>query len=292
MFEYHIAFPVGIDRHDGGPIPATIRRYGLRARPSTVLIDRDGQIRFSAFGAVDDLLGAQLGQLIAQPHPGTGTIAAGNRPSLRTRFTLLLNTEKGPPMTTAPAGYTQDDPDLAKSPVSLDDLELIQKSLLWTDADKIALRKAGEILDGQTDAILDVWYGFVGSNPHLVAAFAGSDGQPDPAYLAAVRERFGRWIHDLCNRDFDETWLAYQEEIGLRHTPSKKNQTDDVASPADHVELRHLIALAVPITVTIRDFLKADGADADAVDDMYHAWFKAVMLSVALWARPYSPQLW
>ena len=194
-------------------------------------------------------------------------------------------------MTTAPAGYTYDDPQLPRSPVSLEELELIQKSLLWTDADKQALRRAGEILTAQTDAILDVWYGFVASNPHLVAAFAGADGQPDASYLDAVRGRFGRWIEDLCTRDFDETWLAYQEEIGLRHT-AKKNQTDGVASPAGHVELRHLIALAVPITVTIRDFLARDGADPGAVDEMYDAWFKAVMLSVVLWARPYSPQLW
>jgi hypothetical protein len=195
-------------------------------------------------------------------------------------------------MTTTPAGYTYDDPGLARSPVSLDELELIQRSLLWTDADRQALRRAGGILAGQTDAILDVWYGFVGSNPHLVEAFTGADGSPDAAYLDAVRERFGRWIGDLCARDFDETWLAYQEEIGLRHHPAKKNLTDAVDSPVDHVPLRHLIALAVPITVTIRDFLAAGDDDAEAVDAMYHAWFKAVMLSVVLWARPYSPELW
>ena len=195
-------------------------------------------------------------------------------------------------MTDAPAGYAYDDPGLAKSPVSLEDLDRIQRSLLWSNGDRDALRRAGEILTGKTDAILDVWYGFVGSNPHLVEAFAGADGQPDPAYLGAVRERFGRWITDLCTRDFDETWLAYQEEIALRHHPAKKNRTDGVRSSVGHVPLRHLIALAVPITVTIRDFLAAGTDDADAVDAMYQAWFKAVMLSVVLWARPYSPELW
>jgi hypothetical protein len=172
------------------------------------------------------------------------------------------------------------------------ELAEIQRSLLWTDADAQALRRAGEILAPQTEAILDVWYGFVGANPHLVAAFAGADGQPDPGYLAAVRERFGRWIGDLCSRHFDDTWLAYQEEIALRHTPAKKNRTDNVASPAGHVPLRHLLALAVPITVTIRDFLRVDGATPQEIDTMYHAWLKAVVLSVVLWARPYSPELW
>lgn len=195
-------------------------------------------------------------------------------------------------MTTAPEGYLYDDPALPASPVTREDLELLQRCVLWTDADRDALRAAGRILVGQTEAILDVWYGFVASNPQLVAAFAGADGQPDGRYLAAVRARFGRWIEDLCTRDFDETWLAYQEEIAFRHHSTKKNQTDGVASRAGHVELRYLIALAVPITVTIRDFLAAGAADPGTVDAMYHAWFKAVVLSVALWARPYSPALW
>jgi hypothetical protein len=195
-------------------------------------------------------------------------------------------------MTTTPAGYTYDDPAIPRSPVTTGDLAEIQASLLWTTDDATALRRAGAILVPQTDAILDVWYGFVAATPHLVASFAGRDGQPDGGYLAAVRGRFGRWIADLCTRDFDDAWLAYQEEIGLRHHTAKKNATDGVDSPADHVSLRHLLALIVPITVTVRDFLSAGGADAADVDAMYHAWFKAVTLSVVLWSRPYSPDLW
>jgi Protoglobin len=194
-------------------------------------------------------------------------------------------------MPSVPTGYTYDDTALAPSPVSMADLEAIQASLLWTADDAELLRRAGDILVPQTEDILDVWYGFVGAHSHLVAAFAGPDGEPDAGYLAAVRERFGQWISDLCTRGFDETWLAYQEEIALRHT-SKKNQTDGVDSPSDHVPLRHLVALAVPITVTIRDFLRNGGAEPDEIDAMYHAWLKAVVLSVVLWARPYSPDLW
>jgi len=193
---------------------------------------------------------------------------------------------------TTPSGYLYDDPGLAASPVSVDELDRIKSSLLWTDEDRDALRAAGKILIDQTAAILDLWYGFVASQPHLVAAFAGPDGQPDGNYLDAVRGRFGRWIEDLCTRDFDETWLAYQEEIALRHHSAKKNRTDRVASPSNHVELRYLIALTVPITVTIRYFLAAGESDPARVDAMYHAWFKAVILSVVLWARPYSPDLW
>lgn len=200
--------------------------------------------------------------------------------------------EKETTMTTAPHGYAYRDSAVAASPVTGDDLAALKASVLWSDADRDALRRAAEILVPRTDAILDLWYGFVGGNPHLVATFAGSDGQPDAAYLAGVRARFGLWIRDLCTREFDDTWLAYQEEIANRHHPAKKNRTDAVASPSDHVPLRHLIALVVPITVTIRGFLAEGETDPTRVDQMYHAWFKAVTLSVALWTRPYTPELW
>lgn len=191
-----------------------------------------------------------------------------------------------------PAGYTYDDLSLETSPVDLDTLTELKASVLWTDADTAALRRAGEVLVPQTEAILDVWYGFVGATPHLVATFAGADGQPDGNYLTAVRGRFGQWISDVCNRDYDITWLAYQDEIAKRHHTSGKNHTDGIDSPATHVPLSHLIALIVPITVTIRDFLAANGAESADVEEMYQAWFKAVTLSVAVWVRPYSRDLW
>lgn len=195
-------------------------------------------------------------------------------------------------MTTNPVGYRYGETDLAASPVTVADLDALKASVMWSDDDAAALRSAAEVLVPQTEQILDVWYGFVGANAHLVATFAGADGNPDGAYLARVRDRFGRWISDVCTRDYDAAWLAYQEEIARRHHPDGKNLTDGVDSTSPHVPLRHLIALIVPITATIRSFLAANGAAESEVDRMYQAWFKAVTLSVALWARPYSPQLW
>ncbi|HPB46296.1 MAG TPA: protoglobin domain-containing protein, partial [Microthrixaceae bacterium] len=97
-------------------------------------------------------------------------------------------------MTTDIAAYTYGNPDLDRSPVSLDDLQALQQSLLWSDSDREALRRAGAILVPQTEDILDVWYGFVGGTSHLVATFAGADGEPDGDYLGRVRARFGQWI--------------------------------------------------------------------------------------------------
>lgn len=67
IHEYRLTLPVGVDRPGGqGPIPSTMRRYGMRGTPTTVVIDRDGVVREQAFGQVDDLaLGALVGSLVA-----------------------------------------------------------------------------------------------------------------------------------------------------------------------------------------------------------------------------------
>lgn len=185
-------------------------------------------------------------------------------------------------------GYSYGSPDLDQSPVSAADLTTLKAALLWNDDDERALRRAGELLVPQTEAILDVWYGFVASQPELVATFAGPDGAPDGAYLGAVRRRFGKWIEDVCTRPHDQAFLDQQNEIALRHTRAKKNLTDGVQSTSAEVPMRYLIALIVPITVTVEDFLRRAASPDDDVAAMLGAWFKAVTLTTALWTQPYA----
>jgi Protoglobin len=182
-------------------------------------------------------------------------------------------------------GYTYGTDAVPRSPVSLQELELLKATLLLGDEDLAALRRSGAVLAPKVEEILDVWYGFVGANPHLLAAFSNAGGQPDQQYLAAVRRRFGQWILDTARATFDQAWLDYQHEIGLRHTRRKKNQTDG-ADAADHIPLRYVLALLVPITTTLKPFL-ADGAGDDEVEAMHQAWIKAVLLQVILWSHPY-----
>ena len=188
-------------------------------------------------------------------------------------------------------GYTYGSDELPRSPVSEDDLALLKQTVLFGDDDERHLRMAGEVLNDQVEDVLDVWYGFVASHPHLVRYFAGPDGEPIDAYLTRVRARFGQWIRDLCERRWDRAWLDYQEEIALRHTPAKKNQTDAVDAP-DRVPLRYLVAFVYPITATVREFLAKKGHSDEEVDAMHQAWFKAVTLTVVLWSRPYAGDEW
>ncbi len=180
-------------------------------------------------------------------------------------------------------GYTYGQ--VSRSPITMAELDLLKQTVLFGADDERALRLAGRVLAPQTDAILDVWYGFVGAHPHLLRYFSFNQ-QPDADYLARVRARFGQWIVDLCTRPYDQQWLDYQHEIGLRHTAAKKNQTDGAtAEPLIH--LRYLTAFIVPLTATIKPFLEQGYLPAAEVEAMHAAWFKAVTLTATLWALPY-----
>lgn len=187
--------------------------------------------------------------------------------------------------TTIP-GYAYGAPSLERSPVTMEELDLLKQTVLFTDDDADALRLAGEVLADQADAVLDVWYGFVASHPHLVTYFSGPDGAPLADYLGRVRARFKQWIFDTCAANYDQAWLDYQHEIGLRHHRTKKNQTDGVES-TPLIHFRYLPAFIYPVSYTLKPFLAAKGHDAETVDRMYQAWQKAVILQVILWSYPY-----
>ncbi len=188
-------------------------------------------------------------------------------------------------MATAIPGYEYGT--VQRSPVTLAQLAELKQAVGWSDEDERYLKLAGEVLADQVDAILDLWYGFVGSVPALLHYFTGPDGRPLENYLQAVRKRFGQWILDTCRRPYDQQWLDYQHEIGLRHHRTKKNQTDRVQAP-EHIPLRYLIALSAPITLTIKPFLASRGHSEETVEKMHAAWTKAVILQVALWSYPYA----
>lgn len=184
-------------------------------------------------------------------------------------------------------GYAYGQRTLAKAPYTVADLKALQASLLFTEEDAKALRQSKAILADQTDAILEVWYGFVASTPELIYFFSDAKtGKPDGAYLEAVRKRFALWILDTADANFDQRWLDWQYEIGLRHNKVKKNRTDRAPSVAQ-VNFRYIPALTIPITTTLRPFLAKKGATAADVEKMHAAWVKAVLMQSILWSQPY-----
>ncbi len=187
------------------------------------------------------------------------------------------------------AGYTYGTEAVARSPLGIEELDLLKRTVLFSEEDEEYLRLAGEVLEDQVEEVLDLWYGFVGSHPHLIHYFSDPNGEPDTKYLGRVRERFGQWILDTCRRPYDQVWLDYQQEISLRHTRAKKNQTDRAHAP-EHIGLRYMIAFIYPITAAIKSFLGNKGHGPEKVEKMFQAWFKSVVLQVTLWSYPYAKE--
>jgi Protoglobin len=190
-------------------------------------------------------------------------------------------------MTTDISGYTAGTDAVARSPLSLAEFELMKASALFGEDDVTHLRLSHEVVQDQVEQVLDVWYGFVASQPHLLASFSSTrDGKPLGDYLGAVRRRFGQWILDTARAEYDQRWLDYQHEIALRHHRSRKNRTDGAASTAI-VPFRDLFALIFPVTLTLKPFLANKGHAAEVVDKMHAAWVKSCLLQLTLWSYPY-----
>lgn len=190
------------------------------------------------------------------------------------------------------AGYEYGTSRVAPSPVTLEELHMLEATLGWTSEDDQALKQAGEVLRDRAEAMVDGWRAEIGRQPHLAKWFFGPDGEPDEAYKAAVKKRFVQWVIDACLRPHDQAWLDYQEEIGLRHTPAKKNRTEGAHTP-DRVPLRYLLAFAGPVIIGAKAFLGDKGDPAEKVEKMHRAWTKSVLLNLTLWSRPYvGDDLW
>ena len=186
-------------------------------------------------------------------------------------------------------GYDYGAPSVAKSPITLGELEQLKQSANFTPEDEEWLRKAGEVLADQTRQLVEKWRGAIAAHPHLAGYSLRPDGQKDAHYAQASGLRFEQWVLDTCFRSYDRDWLNYAQEIALRHTSLKKNKTDQVQS-APTIHLRHIIAFTAVLNDPniLKPFLAAKGHGSDDVERMHQAWAKSLWLQIALWTQPYT----
>lgn len=186
-----------------------------------------------------------------------------------------------------PPGYTYGTPAVPKSPITLEEFEKMKQTVMFTDEDIEYLRMSRDVLADQVKEIVDTWYQFIGSQPQLIRYFSTcGNGRPIWRYLSRVHARFQQWILDTAAANYDQDWLDYQYEIGLRHHRTKKNRTDGVPA-VPHIDYRYMIPLIYPVVATLRPFLGAKGHTPEQVERMLEAWLKSVLLQVALWSQPY-----
>jgi hypothetical protein len=154
-------------------------------------------------------------------------------------------------------GYTYDTDEVAKSPMSLEAWEALKKSARFSEEDVVYLRLSHDILVDQVDDLLKVWRGVIFDHPHFRADDENpSTGEVDQAYAQAVGRRFGQRVLDTALAKFDQKWLDYQYEIGLRHHRTKKNQTDH-GRTLGHIRARDLIAFSAVIVTSMKALSRA-----------------------------------
>jgi pimeloyl-ACP methyl ester carboxylesterase len=184
-------------------------------------------------------------------------------------------------------GYTYGTGEVAKSPITIEEWQALKKSAFFSDEDVFYLRLSKDVLADQVDDLLKAWRGIIFLNPHLRAYDENPQtGEVDKAYAAAVAKRFGQWVLDTAKAEYDQAWLDYQYEIGLRHHRTKKNQTDH-GHTLGHIRARDLIAFSAAIVVPMKPYLAKKGHPVEIVNRMYDAWWKSMILQVTLWTQPY-----
>ncbi len=184
-------------------------------------------------------------------------------------------------------GYTYGTGEVAKSPISMEEWAELKKSALFSEEDVVYLRLSEEVLADQVDDLLKTWRGIIFDHAHLRAY--DEDPQThevDTEYARAVAKRFGQWVLDTARAKYDQEWLDYQFEIGLRHHRTKKNKTDQ-GHTLDHIRARDLLAFSAPIVVAMKPFLASKGHPPEIVNRMYDAWWKSMILQTTLWIQPY-----
>ena len=188
-------------------------------------------------------------------------------------------------------GYDFGTPKSAESPLSDEDLRNLEQTIGWTNDDRDILLKHASLFEQQAEAMVDSWRAVIAAQPHLAHWFVGPDGKPDDDYKARVKRRFVQWVVDVALRPHDRAWLNYQEEIGLRHTPAKKNLADSKQTPP-LVPLRYLLGF-IPVVLPIRKFFASNISNSDELARLEAAWTRAVLLHITLWSRPYTAEgLW
>ena len=184
-------------------------------------------------------------------------------------------------------GYDYGTDKVAKSPITMEEWEELKKSALFSEEDVVYLRLSEGVLADQVDDLLKTWRGIIFDHPHL----RGYDEDPkthavDTDYAKAVGKRFGQWVLDTARAQYNQEWLDYQYEIGLRHHRSKKNKTDN-GHTLGHIRARDLLAFCASIVIPMKPYLAKKGHSPEIVNRMYDAWWKSMILQATLWIQPY-----
>src|SRR5581483_9624718 len=79
-------------------------------------------------------------------------------------------------------GYNYGSPNVAKSPISMQEFDLLKQTAGFTAEDEHWLRIAGGVLESQTKELVGKWRDAISAHPHLAKYSLRVDGQKDSRY--------------------------------------------------------------------------------------------------------------
>ena len=94
-------------------------------------------------------------------------------------------------------GYSYGLAEVARSPVSVEQLAELKVSAGFTEEDERYLRLAGQVLGDQVEQVVHHWRNdIIASIPSLARHSRTPEGEAIPAYLERSNARFCQWILD------------------------------------------------------------------------------------------------
>ena len=99
-------------------------------------------------------------------------------------------------------GYKPGSPEVAKSPITLEELKDLKATCLFTDEDMVYLRLSYDVLKDQAEDLVTMWRGIIAQHVHLASyGLDRETGEPDKEYAAAVGKRYAQWVLDTARAE-------------------------------------------------------------------------------------------
>jgi hypothetical protein len=133
-------------------------------------------------------------------------------------------------------GYNPGSPEVAKSPITPEELNELKATCHFTDEDMVYLRLSYDVLKDQAEDLVTMWRGIIAQHVHLASyGLDRETGEPDKEYAAAVGKRYAQWVLDTARAEYDQAWLDYQYEIVYATTARRRTSPTTQTPPPTSV---------------------------------------------------------
>jgi hypothetical protein len=132
------------------------------------------------------------------------------------------------------SGYDPGSPEVAKSPISVEELNQLKASTLFTDTDVVYLRLSYDVLKDQAEDLVKMWRGIIALHPHLSAYIVRASPVPRAWRPLRVSQCWDEWLGRLSGSPA----LARAQHGSSRTGNARRRQAATCAHGAQEKGLR------------------------------------------------------